>query len=241
VDLLQDVLAFLPRDALHEYSRRCAPLVKLVSDEDVGLRAADELLGQVLIRGNLLLSVPTAAPACPDRASRVVVVVCVWGGGRLAAARDMRRFVELGGETEKRRRWEAGARRSRGRRRDSSSISSSWPHPPLFLRHGVVQRPRSLPHPSLAAAHPLLPHGGERQVVRDGARGSWRWRAGAGPTPRRCVVAFPGPTPGMGDSARERDVPYGLSSPGAGGKRHTHTGPCRSAPVAYAGVDRLRG
>jgi hypothetical protein len=35
VDLHQDVLAFLPGDALHEYSRRCAPLVKLVSDEDV--------------------------------------------------------------------------------------------------------------------------------------------------------------------------------------------------------------
>jgi hypothetical protein len=49
VDLLQDVLAFLPRDALHEYSGRCAPLVKLVSDEDVGLGAADELLGLVLV------------------------------------------------------------------------------------------------------------------------------------------------------------------------------------------------
>jgi hypothetical protein len=56
VDLLQDVLAFLPWDALHEYSRRCAPLVKLVSDEDLGLGAADELLSQVLVRGNLLLA-----------------------------------------------------------------------------------------------------------------------------------------------------------------------------------------
>jgi hypothetical protein len=56
VDLLQDVLAFLPGDALHEYSRRCAPLVKLVPDEDVGLGAADELLGQVLVRGDLLLA-----------------------------------------------------------------------------------------------------------------------------------------------------------------------------------------
>jgi hypothetical protein len=44
VDLFQDVLAFLPGDALHEYSRRCAPLVKLVSDEDIGLGTADELL-----------------------------------------------------------------------------------------------------------------------------------------------------------------------------------------------------
>jgi hypothetical protein len=56
VDLLQDVLAFLLRDALHEYSGRCAPLVKLVSDEDVGLGVVDELLGQVLVRGNLLLA-----------------------------------------------------------------------------------------------------------------------------------------------------------------------------------------
>jgi hypothetical protein len=49
VDLLQDVLAFLPEDTLHEYSRRCTPLVKLVSDKDVGLGAADKLLGQVLV------------------------------------------------------------------------------------------------------------------------------------------------------------------------------------------------
>jgi hypothetical protein len=42
VDLLQDVLAFLSGDAVHEYSRRCAPLVKLVSDEDIL-----ELLSQV--------------------------------------------------------------------------------------------------------------------------------------------------------------------------------------------------
>jgi hypothetical protein len=56
VDLLQDVLAFLPRDALHEYSRRCALLVKLVSDEDVGHGAANELLGLVLVGGTLLLA-----------------------------------------------------------------------------------------------------------------------------------------------------------------------------------------
>jgi hypothetical protein len=49
VDLLQDVLAFLSGGALHEYSGRCAPPVELVSDEDVGLGAADELLGQVLV------------------------------------------------------------------------------------------------------------------------------------------------------------------------------------------------
>jgi hypothetical protein len=56
VDLLQDVLSFFTRDALHEYSGRCAPLVKLVSDEDVGLGAADELLSRVLVGGDLLLA-----------------------------------------------------------------------------------------------------------------------------------------------------------------------------------------
>jgi hypothetical protein len=84
VDLLQDVLAFLLRDALHEYSGRCAPLVKLVSDEDVGLGAADELLGQVLVRGNLLLaevsmkgclqSTSIIMTSCPaDGCARIVV------------------------------------------------------------------------------------------------------------------------------------------------------------------------
>jgi hypothetical protein len=56
VDLLQDVLAFLSGNALHEYSGRCAPPVELVSDEDIGLGTADELLDQVLVRGNLLLT-----------------------------------------------------------------------------------------------------------------------------------------------------------------------------------------
>jgi hypothetical protein len=32
MDLLQDVLAFFSGNALHEYSRRCAPPVELVSD-----------------------------------------------------------------------------------------------------------------------------------------------------------------------------------------------------------------
>jgi hypothetical protein len=49
VDLLQDVLAFLSGDALHEYSGRCALPVELVSNEDVGLGTADELLRQVLV------------------------------------------------------------------------------------------------------------------------------------------------------------------------------------------------
>jgi hypothetical protein len=56
MDLLQDILAFLSGNTLHEYSGRCAPSVGLVSDEDVGLGTADELLGQVLVRGNLLLA-----------------------------------------------------------------------------------------------------------------------------------------------------------------------------------------
>jgi hypothetical protein len=32
VDLLQHALAFFPGDALHEYSRRCASPIELVSD-----------------------------------------------------------------------------------------------------------------------------------------------------------------------------------------------------------------
>jgi hypothetical protein len=56
MDLLQDILAFLSGNTLHEYSGRCSPPVELVSDEDVGLGTADELLGQVLVRGNLLLA-----------------------------------------------------------------------------------------------------------------------------------------------------------------------------------------
>jgi hypothetical protein len=56
VDLLQDALAFFSGNTLHEYSRRCALPVELVSDEDVGLGTADKLLVQVLVRGNLLLA-----------------------------------------------------------------------------------------------------------------------------------------------------------------------------------------
>jgi hypothetical protein len=56
MDLLQDVLAFLSGNTLHEYSGRYTPPVELVSDEDVGLGSVDELLGQVLVRGDLLLA-----------------------------------------------------------------------------------------------------------------------------------------------------------------------------------------
>jgi hypothetical protein len=91
VDLLQDVLAFLPRDTLHEYSRRCAPLVKLVSDEDVALGAADELLGQVLVRGNLLLAEVVDEGLPPVRVDHHDLLssqwVC-WGSGRWRRLRD---------------------------------------------------------------------------------------------------------------------------------------------------------
>jgi hypothetical protein len=56
MDLLQDVLAFFSWDALHEYSESGAPPVELVPDQYVGLGPADELLGQVFVRGNLLLA-----------------------------------------------------------------------------------------------------------------------------------------------------------------------------------------
>jgi hypothetical protein len=55
VDLLQDVLAFIPWYALHEYSRSSTLPVELVSDLYTGLGSADELFGHVLIEGNLLL------------------------------------------------------------------------------------------------------------------------------------------------------------------------------------------
>jgi hypothetical protein len=67
--VLQDALAFFSGNTLHEYSRRCAPPVELVSDKDVGLGAADELLGPVLVRGNLLLAevVDEGLPFCSLR------------------------------------------------------------------------------------------------------------------------------------------------------------------------------
>jgi hypothetical protein len=55
VDLLQYVLAFIPRYALHEYSRSGASPIELVPDYYIGLGSADELFGPVLVRGNLLL------------------------------------------------------------------------------------------------------------------------------------------------------------------------------------------
>jgi hypothetical protein len=56
VDLLQDVIAFFSENALHEYSRSSAPPVELVPDYYIGLGPADNLLGQVLVGANLLLT-----------------------------------------------------------------------------------------------------------------------------------------------------------------------------------------
>jgi hypothetical protein len=56
VDLLQDVLASFSENALHEYSRSGALHVELISDYYVGLGPVDDLLGQVLVSGNLLLA-----------------------------------------------------------------------------------------------------------------------------------------------------------------------------------------
>jgi hypothetical protein len=91
VDLLQDVLAFFTRDALHEYSRRCAPLVKLVSDEDVGLGAADELLSRVLVGGDLLLAEVVdegLPPVHVDHHDLLLSWWVSWGSGRWPRLRD---------------------------------------------------------------------------------------------------------------------------------------------------------
>jgi hypothetical protein len=91
VDLLQDVLAFFTRDALHEYSRRCAPLVKLVSDEDAGLGAADELLSRVLVGGDLLLAEVVderLPPVHVDHHDLLPSWWVSWGSGRWRQLRD---------------------------------------------------------------------------------------------------------------------------------------------------------
>jgi hypothetical protein len=91
MDLLLDVLAFLPGHALHEYSRRCASLVKLVSDEDVGLGAADELLSQVFVRGNLLLAEVVdegLPPVCVDHHDLLASWRMCWDSGRWRWLRD---------------------------------------------------------------------------------------------------------------------------------------------------------
>jgi hypothetical protein len=91
VDLLQDVLTFLSGDALHEYSRRCTPLVKLVSNEDVGLSAVDELLDQILIGGNLLLAEVVdegLPPVLVDHHDLLASWRMRWDSGRWRRLRD---------------------------------------------------------------------------------------------------------------------------------------------------------
>jgi hypothetical protein len=96
VDLLQDVLAFFTRDALHEYSERCAPLVKLVSDEDIGLGAADELLSRVLVEGDLLLAEVVdegLSPVYVDHHDLLPSWWMGWDSGRWCRLRDGWRFT----------------------------------------------------------------------------------------------------------------------------------------------------
>jgi hypothetical protein len=91
VDLLQDVLAFLTGDALHEYSGGCAPLVKLVSDEGVRLGAADELLGRVLVGGDLLLAEVVdegLPPVHVDHHDLLPSWLMSWDSGRWRRLRD---------------------------------------------------------------------------------------------------------------------------------------------------------
>jgi hypothetical protein len=112
VDLLQDVLAFLPGDALHEYSRRCAPLVKLVSDEDVGLGATDELLSQVFVRGDLLLAKVVNEGLPPVRVDHHDLLASWrmrWDSGRLHRLRDGWRMKLMDEDT----RWNLSASRTK--------------------------------------------------------------------------------------------------------------------------------
>jgi hypothetical protein len=81
----------LSGNALHEYSGRCAPPVELVSDEDVGLGPADELLGQVLVRGDLLLAEVVdegLPPAHVDHYDLLASRGMHWVSGRWRQLRD---------------------------------------------------------------------------------------------------------------------------------------------------------
>jgi hypothetical protein len=108
VDLLQDVLAFFERDALHEYSRRCALLVKLASDKDVRLGTADELFGCVLVRGDLLLAEVVdegLPPVHVDHHDLLPGRWMGWGSGRWRRLRDGWRAKLVNEDT----RWHLGA------------------------------------------------------------------------------------------------------------------------------------
>jgi hypothetical protein len=112
VDLLQDALAFFSGDTLHEYSRRCSPPVELVSDEDVGLGAADELLGQVFVRRDLLLADVVDEGLSPVHVNHHDLLaswrVC-WVSGRRCQLRDGWRVKLVDEDT----RWYLSASRTK--------------------------------------------------------------------------------------------------------------------------------
>jgi hypothetical protein len=88
------------------------PLVKLVSDEDVGLGAADELLGQVLVRGNLLLAEEVdegLPPVQVDHHDLLFSWWVRWDSGRWRRLRDGRRVKLVNEDT----RWHLSAGRSK--------------------------------------------------------------------------------------------------------------------------------
>jgi hypothetical protein len=67
------------------------PALELVSDEDVGLGTADKLLGQVLVRGNLLLAevVDEGLPLVHvDHHDLLASQGMRWGSGRWYRLRD---------------------------------------------------------------------------------------------------------------------------------------------------------
>jgi hypothetical protein len=112
VDLLQDVLTFLSGNALHEYSGRCALPVELVSDEAVGLGPADELLRQVIVRGNLLLAevVDEGLPLVHvDHHDLLSSRWVRWDSGRWSRLRDGWRMKLVNEDT----RWYLSAGRSK--------------------------------------------------------------------------------------------------------------------------------
>jgi hypothetical protein len=160
---------------------------------------------------------PTAVPAEEAGRGLAIRFDLIWirsegvGGGGAAQSSCAAARAEDGRPEGRGGAGKQGARWSRGRRRllDSSSSSSGWCCPPLFLRHGVVRRPRSLPLPSLAASHPLLP------VVKPaGSGGGAGWRRLVGMV-RQCGTHSA--TSGCG-------VPWADASYGGSGSRTGRAG-----------------
>jgi hypothetical protein len=112
MDLLQDVLAFLSGNALHEYSGRCDPPVELVSDEDVRLGPMDELFGQVLVRGDLMLTELVdegLPPVHVDHHDLLASRGMCWAGSRWRRLRDGWRVKLVDEDT----RWYLSASRTK--------------------------------------------------------------------------------------------------------------------------------